>query len=172
MKLKYSVLVLVFISGCGNEAENNSRQNKIDSSETLQDKNEKVPEEGFRQILKRNQPGATELYYEPYESTLTGTLIREEFFGPPGYGEYPETDTKEPYFILYLDKKINIKNAPEEKIINDPHENVNKIQLVINDYEIFRPYLNKKVTVTGTLFSAHTGHHHTAVLLFGTELKK
>lgn len=41
------------------------------------------------------------------------------------------------------------------------------MQLVLSqkEYDAFRPLLGKVVTVSGSLFAAHTGHHHAPLLM-------
>jgi hypothetical protein len=56
--------------------------------------------------------------------------------------------------------------------LNPSQRNVRKVQLVLNDQhgERANSLRRKRVVVTGTLFGAHTGHHHTPVLLTVTYL--
>jgi hypothetical protein len=42
--------------------------------------------------------------FEPAVVTLTGKLVKKEFFGPPRYGENPKTDSKEQAAILSFSK--------------------------------------------------------------------
>jgi hypothetical protein len=48
------------------------------------------------------------------------------------------------------------------------------VQLVLNGEQMrrYRPLLNQKITVAGTLFAAHTQHHFTEVLLIVGEMAK
>jgi hypothetical protein len=48
--------------------------------------------------------------YEPAVVELEGRLINTMFFGPPNFGEDPETDSKEMTRILSLDKPINVRS--------------------------------------------------------------
>lgn len=85
----------------------------------------------------------------PGEVTLTGTLTYQRFWGPPNYGEDTLTDKKEIYPILKTDTA--------------------DIQLVTD--KNLRSFENKKVSATGVLFEAQTGHHHTKILLELGEIK-
>lgn len=108
---------------------------------------------------------ATEYGYEPEVSTLHGTLSTKLYWGPPGYGEDTTVDEREPAYILTLPQGINIttpKNDLSEGY-NAAINNVLKIQVV--PQRNIDAYVGKAVTVTGTLFGAQTGHHHTDVLL-------
>jgi hypothetical protein len=108
---------------------------------------------------------ASEYQYEPAISTIHGTLSTKVYWGPPGYGEDTTVDEKENVYLLLLDKGINIQ-APKKDLsdgYNAAINNVMRLQLV--NQQSLDAYLNKNVTITGTLFGAQTGHHHTDVLL-------
>lgn len=108
---------------------------------------------------------AAEYEYEPVVSTIHGKLLSGVYWGPPGYGEDTTVDEKEHVYLLNLDKGIAIK-APKNDLsegYNAAIHNVTKLQLV--NQQSLDAYLNQNVTVTGTLFGAQTGHHHTDVLL-------
>ena len=104
-------------------------------------------------------------HFEPEISTLTGSVKLEVFYGPPGYGENPKTDKKEPTYILHLPKPINVIATDPEDELNYTARNITKIQLVNSGNFKISSFNNKTVKVSGTFFSAHTGHHHTDVLL-------
>lgn len=113
-------------------------------------------------IKKEN---AAEYQYEPVVSTLHGTLSTKVYWGPPGYGEDTTVDEKENVYLLLLDKGIAIK-APEKDLSDGYNAAINQVmQLQLVNQQSLDSYLNKNVTVTGTLFGAQTGHHHTDVLL-------
>ena len=104
------------------------------------------------------------LSYEPTVVELKGKLIIKTFFGPPNFGENPETDSKERSWILSLTTPINVRAKTEDDPILFPSvENVRELQLVLP--EPHRELIGKKIIVRGTLFHAHTGHHHTDVLM-------
>lgn len=108
---------------------------------------------------------ALEYNYEPEISTLSGTLTSRIYWGPPGYGEDTTVDEKEQAYILVLSKGIDMK-APKKDLsdgYNAAIHNVMKVQIVPQN--LIDEYLNKPVTVTGTLFGAQTGHHHSDVLM-------
>lgn len=102
--------------------------------------------------------------YWPAVVELKGKLGIKTFFGPPNFGENPETDSKERSWILSLDKPINVRGQTSpDPGLNDSVENVRELQLVLP--KPHRELIGKKVIVKGTLFHAHTGHHHTDVLM-------
>ncbi len=113
------------------------------------------------------------LSYEPAAVNLKGKITRKTFAGPPNYENVKKGDTPEPYWILDLIRPICV-NA-DEKIIGGEKrgKNVSKIQLVLTEeqYAQYKGLLGKRVEVSGKLWHAHTGHHHTNVLLTITEIK-
>jgi hypothetical protein len=106
------------------------------------------------------------LSYEPAVVELRGKLITRMYYGPPNYGENPKTDSKEVLPFLVLSKPVNVRGYPDPNA-GPPEqvtvENVRRMELVLT-----LPHKNmigKNVIVTGTLFHAFTGHHHTDVLM-------
>jgi uncharacterized protein DUF4431 len=102
--------------------------------------------------------------FEPAVVNLTGKLVKKEFFGPPGYGEDPKTDSKEHAAILLLTQPIRVV-AEKNDQFNETRENVKEVQLINVKRITLSPYIQKTVKVTGKLSSAITGHHHTDVLI-------
>jgi hypothetical protein len=99
-------------------------------------------------------------------SVITGTVTTEIYFGPPGFGEHPKTDSKEEVYILTIEKPITvISKETDENATNITKENVSRIQLIMPDNIDASGYKNKTVRLTGTFFGAQTGHHHTDVLM-------
>ena len=112
--------------------------------------------------------------YEPAVVTLHGSLIRKTFPGPPNYSDIHKGDRAETYFLLNLDSPICLdvdKSAPD---LRPNQKNVRTVQLILEEgtYERFKPLLGKEVVARGSLLAAHTGHHHTPVLLTVTDLEQ
>ena len=105
------------------------------------------------------------LSYQPTVIQLKGTLSVKTYYGPPNYGENPETDAKEALPILLLSKPVNVRGNPDPKAGFDRRsvEDVREIQLVLTMPH--KEFIGKTVLVKGTLFHAFTGHHHTDVLM-------
>jgi hypothetical protein len=103
--------------------------------------------------------------YQPTVVELTGTLSVKTYYGPPNYGENPDTDAKEALPILILSKPINVRGNPDPKAAFDRKsvEDVQEIQLVLTAPH--KEFIGKTVLVKGALFHAFTGHHHTDVLM-------
>ena len=109
------------------------------------------------------------LHYEPEKVTLTGRVVYRTFYGPPNYGESPKIDRRETQDILLLDSAVDVVATG-----NDPTDQtergVKSITLVLDHST--RHLIGKRVIVEGTLFHAHTGHHHTHVLMSVSSIKR
>lgn len=97
----------------------------------------------------------------PTTSTLTGEVLSQTFWGPPGYGEDPKDDSKETQALLKLDLPICVQGAQDDPGVWQQFI----VTLVPLKGEKLTTYVGKRVTVTGKLFPANTGHHRTPVLI-------
>lgn len=107
--------------------------------------------------------------YEPKTVSLTGTLVRVVFAGPPNYDDVAKGDEPEPYFLLKFSSPI-CTVVPQGNDFDAPEQGETEMQLVfVNNakafYDQWRPFLEKRIRCTGKLFSAISGHHHTPVLM-------
>ncbi len=104
---------------------------------------------------------------------ISGKISKETFYGAPGFGENPKTDAKEERYLLVPDKPINVIGPVQpDDDSKESKYNVSKIQLLYDENTIdMGRYLGSAVQLTGTLFGAHTGHHHTPVLMDVTQVK-
>jgi hypothetical protein len=108
------------------------------------------------------------LYYEPKAIEVTGVIKKLKFPGPPNYTSIKNGDAAEIGSYLLLDKPVDIEADPEMGKDNEkqPEKNVSLVQLVVtNQHNLDKIREGNKVRVTGTLFHAITGHHHTRVLI-------
>src|SRR5262249_1125480 len=96
---------------------------------------------------------------------LRGTVELELQYGPPNYGENPETDSRGLIAVLQLDKPVSVLGDPKSDTNTESFDNVERIQLVTLNGRRFAPYQGKPVEVLGTLFAHYTGHHYTKVLV-------
>ena len=103
------------------------------------------------------------LHYDGEPLTLTGTMSLQTFYGPPNYGESPDTDSRETQAILVLSKPICVDAQPNDW--DAAEKGQLRVTLVPPAGVDFRRYKGKKVTLSGTLFHAQTGHHRTPVLM-------
>ena|SRR5258708_25691079 len=107
------------------------------------------------------------LSYKPVVVVLRGILIRKTFPGPPNYRSIRNGDTGETYWFVQLDRLICVNQDRPEPDLNPAQKSVRRVQLVLEPsaYKKYKTLLGKRVVLTGTLFGAHSGHHHTPVLL-------
>ena len=100
---------------------------------------------------------------------LVGTLRRETHPGPPNYESIADGDEEETGFYLHLRTPICARSAsPElEDASAAAQDSVARVQLVLDSagYARLRPELGGAVSLRGTIFSSHTGHHHAPLLL-------
>jgi len=110
---------------------------------------------------------AASLQYEPTVVELRGTVALEEHFGPPCYGESPQTDSVELIAVILLDEPVSVEGDADPQSLNGTsYMDVRRLQLV-RPYSDppFSPYAGKHVVVSGTLYEGFTGHHHSDVLI-------
>ena len=103
------------------------------------------------------------LRYDKEIRGLRGILQIRVFFGPPNYGDNPNTDSRETQAVLFLTKAIcTVKDEGSD----DTNEaNQFELTLVPNQKVRLSGLAGRSVIVSGKLFGAHTGHHHTPLLL-------
>jgi hypothetical protein len=113
------------------------------------------------------------LPYEPAVVELTGKLTMVTKYGPPNYGENPETDEKVKVPVLLLSRPVNVRGQPGDELNSESVRGIKEIQLVLEKLSAsYRMLANQQVRVKGTLFHAHTGHHYTAALMTVRQIKK
>jgi hypothetical protein len=110
------------------------------------------------------------LEYEPVTVEVVGTLKEEVFPGRPNFESIAQGDEPEDCLILHLDKTICVKGKKNDPYY-PPHSIVDKLHLALTIEDSTEKLINKKVAVKGNLFSAHTAHHHTTVLLQVSEIR-
>lgn len=105
------------------------------------------------------------LPYGPRTVTLSGKAVTRMFPGPEGSGNIASGNAAENALLLQLDAPICVAatsvdgSAVEERGLRE-------IQLVPqNSFEAAYSLSGMRVTATGPLFHAQTGHHHTKVLM-------
>jgi hypothetical protein len=106
-----------------------------------------------------------QLRYEPAVVKPLRILVMDAYYGPPNYGEDPETDGIERGWALKLDRPVDVLADPDSDINTEPVVDVWRVQLVPGAKVKLAPYLGRRVMLEGTLFHSHTAHHHTDVPL-------
>ena len=93
------------------------------------------------------------------EETFVGEIEMRAYYGPPNYGENPDTDAKEEVPILRLAVPTNITG------INGAIVEIAEMQLDFSRSTIHMSESQGFQLVKGVLRRAETGHHHTPVIL-------
>ena len=88
----------------------------------------------------------------------SGNILLKQFYGPPNYGETPEIDKIESYYVLQLNEPITFTRGYIT-------ETVEEIQLIIIDNKNIELNISWNYIVTGNAFFAETGHHHTPIII-------
>lgn len=110
--------------------------------------------------------------YEPALVALHGTLVVKTAPGPPNYKDVRKGDEPETFWLLKLDSPICVDEDKAQPDLNPSQKDLRQVQLVLDKAheERANALKGKRVVASGTLFVAHTGHHHTPVLLSVTYL--
>jgi hypothetical protein len=112
------------------------------------------------------RPSSPCLHYEPEVIELRGEL-REIFkYGPPNYGENPDSDRQMWIPMLELRYAVTICGDSSSEINKDSISGIREIQLLFPEPQLPYRTLNRhSVKVTGTLEQATFGPMFTAVVL-------
>jgi hypothetical protein len=104
------------------------------------------------------------LRYEPDVVTLTGTLREMTFPGLPNFEDVSKGDQPETGYYLEPAKPICTVAGAEDQ---PARQDVRLVQLVLSDAgsSELKARLGQQITLTGTLFTSFTGHHHAPLLL-------
>ena len=110
---------------------------------------------------------------EEDEIVVVGALSRETFAGPPNYESVDKGDKAETYWILTVREPITFCPLADAKGRPHPIGSVNRFQLVLDENTpgLRQALIARYALVSGTIFVAHTGHHHTAALIKVTQLR-
>lgn len=170
IKLSLLFFCFYFPTGCNNHSEDNMKPNSIDTSIMKIDSATQITQDSNKITITNS---GNNYYFEPDISVVIGTLKVEMFYGPPNFGDSPETDSKEYAYILYPVHTINvIQKSDKKQDFNFTTKDIVKFQLAPISEISLHSLVNKKIKVTGTFFGQHTGHHHTNVLFSVTKVEK
>jgi hypothetical protein len=106
-------------------------------------------------------------HYEPRLVELRGTIELQTFPGRPGYESIKNGDELERGWYLRLKQSIEVRKSAVDADPNSLTEkNVKILQMAMNyDVTAKQIPLGKNVCVSGHLFHAISGHHHSRVLI-------
>jgi hypothetical protein len=102
------------------------------------------------------------------ETTLEGQLVRKKFPGPPNCESITVEGRREIFWLIKLDQPVCVDKDPADQDgLNDAIKAVEEVQLVLTaeQYGKYADRIGHHVTVSGTLFRAISGHHHTPLLM-------
>jgi hypothetical protein len=107
------------------------------------------------------------LSYYPSVARLNGKLTKVLKYGPPTYGESPETDKKMEVPILILRTPVRIKGNATSTINNEQITNVSFVQIIFPPelQTNYANYLEQDVVLAGTLTRGYRGEHFTDVVM-------
>ncbi len=103
--------------------------------------------------------------YEPTVIELSGMLTVSMRFGPPNYGENPETDEPLKIPVLVLSEPVNVRGDPDAEVNIESVHGVKEIQLIFLRQRNYDGLVNSRVVARGTLSHAVSGHHFTEVVM-------
>lgn len=102
-------------------------------------------------------------YYGSVQEELIGTIYKLTFPGPPNYEDIKNGDRSETCPYLVIDYPIDVFTKQSVPI---DFQHVQLIQLAIGEKSHWKLLKDgMRVKVKGELYEAHTGHHHTRVLM-------
>ena len=112
--------------------------------------------------------GAEQAYfYEPKVTTLKGTLLTRVYPGPPNYESVKTGDHPNKIWLIRLSHPISMESGPEP-VSFERETGIKEIHIILTDLKgekILKQHRGEPVTVTGTIFHAHTIHHPLALLM-------
>jgi len=101
-------------------------------------------------------------------ATIEGVLSAEEFPGPPNYESVQRGDRAEKCFFVSPATPICVEESKDQD--QERESNVTRVQIAINrkgGFPVLERLVGRRVSCSGELFHAHTGHHHARVLMLG-----
>ena len=110
----------------------------------------------------------------PHTVKLVGVIKNQTFPGPPNYESVAKGDEPEDYWILTLDKPIDVAEDPDYPVPDENRPQLNQRELQIDlggDYTTYAKLLGKKVEVTDSLSQGFTVHHKTPVMIGAREIR-
>jgi len=101
---------------------------------------------------------------------VTGKLVTEPHYGPPGFGESPKRDAKLDVPVLLLSHPIDVCGNPTSDTDRETFRGVKKLQVVAVRITV-EGFIGEEIQLVGHLYEAHTANHYTNVLIFVDSLR-
>lgn len=109
--------------------------------------------------------------YDPEKSVVSGIVVHLQKYGPPNYGETPKLDSVVTVPVLKTDKAMRVCAKTGDGVNTEDYSNIQSIQIVTR-HAFPRSFYGSRVKVTGSLFSAQSGHHYTPVLIWADSISR
>ncbi|KQT45330.1 hypothetical protein ASG52_14240 [Methylobacterium sp. Leaf456] len=97
---------------------------------------------------------------------LTGRLIHRTYPGPPNYKSVARGDRPEKVLVLALAEPVCMAQDKADRDGMSPAiARITQVQLAATLRDLGGIKIGRTLRVTGEAFAAHTGHHHTPIVL-------
>lgn len=105
--------------------------------------------------------------------TLTGTIVRETHWGPPGFGENPATDSRFSVWVLKLDFRVPVTVQDYPQLGQATRMEATRMRIIpgLNGNLPSEEFLNRHVAVDGTLWSASAPADVTPIIMQATQIR-
>lgn len=115
---------------------------------------------------------ATPLSYGPAVVVLQGTVVVEDRFGPPNFGDDPQHDLRLKIAFLVLDRPIDVLTDPKQDVSKDSFHDVKRVQLLDGMNTRFLTMGGRHVVVQGKLEEESASGAYTHVLIEVTKVER
>jgi hypothetical protein len=96
---------------------------------------------------------------------LSGRLVLEQRFGPPNYGENPDTDAKLMVPYLKLKQPVNVKGDPTSEVNRDSVLGVTEVRLYFPIEHRHEDDVGREVIIQGCLSRGLSAHDYGRVVM-------
>jgi hypothetical protein len=97
---------------------------------------------------------------------LTGRLVQRTYPGPPNYESVARGDRPEKVWLLVLAEPVCMAQDKTDRDGMSPAiARIAEVQLSATQRDLGGTKPGRTLHVTGKAFAAHTGHHHTPIVL-------
>ncbi len=106
------------------------------------------------------------LRYYPCTVHLTGTLVTQERWGPPNFGENPAKDTRVTIYVLRLGETVNVE-VPASGSSSSPLfiKGIKEIQIDFPVKKTYQKFVGQQVVIKGQLLEGLAPLEYTKVVI-------